>query len=171
MNAPGPADERRFAATTFLITGGLLIWLTNFTFVYVFAALACARNFARVQIAGLAIVPIVTTFATLSAAIATAVLIAAARRRRRASDQDPHSRFIDFVVLATSGIALVVLVWLAFPPLMTSGCRDHQFSNALVVLKTEGVPAAATMALAELASKKQPYPSTPITVRALLQTQ
>jgi hypothetical protein len=44
--------QHRFASTTFLITGGLLVWMADFVFVYVFVAVACARGFADIVILG-----------------------------------------------------------------------------------------------------------------------
>jgi hypothetical protein len=116
------SHEQRFGATTFFLTGGLLIWLTTFCFVYVFAAVACARRFADVQIADVGIIPLTTTLASLLAGAATAALITFARKRLRDEQVDAHARFIDFVALAVSAIALVALVWLALPPLMIAGC-------------------------------------------------
>jgi hypothetical protein len=121
--------ERRFAPTTAFLMGGLLIWIFNFGFVYVFAALACARGFAHVHVMGLNIVPVVTTLATLLSAAATILLVIAARRRdRTSSPAEPNPAeaetrsVISFVTVATSGIALVALVWLALPPLVTAAC-------------------------------------------------
>src|SRR3990170_6969517 len=102
--------QHRFAPTTFLITGGLLIWMTNFMFVYVFAAVACARGFAQLRLANLPIIPVVTTMAVLLAGAATIELLRQGVKRLRAAGGDEHTRFIGFVTLATSAIALVALI-------------------------------------------------------------
>lgn len=114
--------QHRFASTTFLLTGGLLIWMTNFLVVYVVAALACARGFAHLQVAGMNIVPAVTTVTSLAAAAATVALVTIVRKRLRSSGSNDHVTFIAFVATATCFIALVALVMLALPPLLVGVC-------------------------------------------------
>jgi len=114
--------RHRFTPTTLLITGGLLIWMTNFLFAYVFAAVACARGFAQLRVANLPIIPVVTTIAALLAGAATIQLIRHGAQRLRAAAGDEHTRFIGFVTLATSAIALVALILLALPPLLVGAC-------------------------------------------------
>lgn len=111
-----------FTRTTFLITGGLLVWIADFAFVYVFAAVACARGFADVSWIG---VPIVTLITLLASAIAGAVTVLVVRRGyrlQRDGAADEHSRFIGFVTLASGGIALIALVLLVLPALLVSAC-------------------------------------------------
>lgn len=108
--------QQRFTSTTFLLTGALLAWLADFVFVYVFAAVACARGFA------VALVPAITTIATLAAAVTTVWLLRRGYRTHRAAAVDEHSRFIAFVTLATSVIALVAFVMLVLPPLLIQAC-------------------------------------------------
>jgi hypothetical protein len=112
--------QHRFAVTTLFIWSSLLIWMADFLFVYVFAALACARRFADVQgFGGLGIVPVAATTATLLAALATACLAwFAARRLRQESTADPHTQFIRSVTFGTSVLVLIALAWLALPPLI-----------------------------------------------------
>jgi hypothetical protein len=106
---------RRFTSTTFLLTGALLVWMADFAFVYVFSALACARNFVH-------LVPAVTTAATLGAGAVTLWWLHRGYRAHRASASDEHGRFIGFVTLATSVVALVALVMLILPPLLIRDC-------------------------------------------------
>ena len=68
------SHERPFTRTTFLITGGLLIWIANFVFVYVFAALACARASQTSACLASASCRVTTTLATILAGAATAWL-------------------------------------------------------------------------------------------------
>ena len=117
-----PQMQRRFTPTAFTLMGGLLIWITNFVFVYSFAAVACARGFAHLETLGIRIVPLVTTSATCLSFAATVALLVMARRRGRARS-DASTQFIEFVAMATGGLALVALVFLALPPLLTSSCR------------------------------------------------
>lgn len=108
--------QHRFTSTTFLLTGALLVWMADFAFVYVFAAVACARDFA------VELVPAVTTAASLGAGVVTVWLLRRGYQAHRASAVDEHSRFIAFVTLATSVIALVALVLLILPPLLIKTC-------------------------------------------------
>ena len=120
-DAHADPKARRFTATTFLLVGGLLIWMADFLFVYVFAALACARRFAHLQLAGWPIVPVVNTFATLLALGATLLLVRVVLRHSD-PQSDAHARFLRFVALATSGVAIVALIWLALPSLTVTLC-------------------------------------------------
>jgi hypothetical protein len=107
--------QHRFTSTTFLLTGALLVWMADFGFVYVFTAVACARGFAQV-------VPAVTTVASLVAGAVTLWLLRRGYRAHQASVIDEHSRFIAFITLATSVIALVALLMLLLPPLLIRAC-------------------------------------------------
>lgn len=116
--------QHRFTSTTLLLTGGLLVWMADFAFVYVFAALACARGFADGDIFGLPLVPAVTTLASLSAGVATVWLLRRGYRAHLETVTDEHGRFIGFVTLATSVIALVALLMLILPPLLIRACAE-----------------------------------------------
>jgi hypothetical protein len=107
--------QHRFTSTTFLLTGALLVWMADFGFVYVFTAVACARGFAQV-------VPAVTTVASLVAGAVTLWLLRRGYRAHQANAIDEHSRFIAFITLATSVIALVALLMLLLPPLLIRAC-------------------------------------------------
>lgn len=114
--------QHRFTATTFLVLGGLLVWMANFVFVYVFAAVACARGFADARWSGL---PVVTLATLLSSVIAGVITVLIARRGYRlhaAVEADEHTRFIGFVTLAGGALALVALVLLVMPVIVMSAC-------------------------------------------------
>jgi hypothetical protein len=115
--------QHTFLTTTLFVVGAPLAWLGAFTAVYVFAALACAKGFANVQLFGLPIVPVVTTATCALTSVIAIMLLrrGAARLRARASNE--HERFIGFIALATSAIALIAFVLLASPPLMMTACR------------------------------------------------
>jgi hypothetical protein len=109
----------RFTPTAFLICGAVLIWIGNFLFVYVFAALACARRFSQLQVVGVDIVPLVSSASSILAALAVILLMWTARRRLRDElSAATHSRFISLVTLGLGGLALVALLWVALPPLL-----------------------------------------------------
>lgn len=116
--------EHRFTPTVFFIWAGLLIWMANFLFAYVFAAVACARRFSHMQAFGLPLVPLATTVSSFLSCVATATIIwLALRRMRREPTTDAHTAFIRFLSLAVSTLALVAIVWLALPPLLLhEGC-------------------------------------------------
>lgn len=111
--------QHRFTPTLFFIWGGLLVWAADFLFVYVFAALACARGFVDQRVAGFPIVPFAITLASIVALLATAALMWRALRRAHGNARaDEHSRFILFLAIALSALALVAIVWTALPPLL-----------------------------------------------------
>jgi hypothetical protein len=112
--------EQRFGCTAVLMVGGLLIWIVNFVFVYTFTAVACARGFARLQVAGVGIVPATTVLASVISGFATGWLLRNAIRKRAAADDS--ERFIRFTTLATGAIALVALVLVTLPPLLIGSC-------------------------------------------------
>lgn len=116
----------RFTRTALVIWSGLLVWMGNFLFVYVFAALACAQRFADVELLGIAVVPFATTASSILAAIVIlTVMWIAARNLRVERSSDPHSRFIRFVTLGSAGLAFVALVWVALPALLANpGCSS-----------------------------------------------
>lgn len=111
-----------FTSTTFLILGGLLVWMADFVLVYVFAALACARGFADVSWFGIPIVVSMTVLMSLIAGAVTVLLIRRGYRLQNEVGTDESSRFIGFVALAGGGIALIALVMLVIPALVVSAC-------------------------------------------------
>jgi hypothetical protein len=116
-------EQHAFLSTTLFISGALLAWLGAFSVVYVFAAIACAKAFAQVQLLGLPIVPLVTTTTIALTAVLTVVLLRRGAARLRAQATSEHGRFLGFVAFATSAIAIIALVLLALPPLLMTACR------------------------------------------------
>jgi hypothetical protein len=114
--------RHQFTPTTFLLTGGLLVWIADFVFVYTFAAVACARGFAEARIFGLPLVLTVTTIVSLLAGASIVWLFRRGHRAYRAAAGDGHSDFIGFVTLATSGLALIALGLLVVPALLVGAC-------------------------------------------------
>jgi hypothetical protein len=111
--------ERRFGRTAFYIAGGLLLWIANFTFVYAFAAVACARGFATQRVLGIGIVLFVTMLMSIIAAVATVWLLV---RALRSTTTEEHAQFLRFVACATCILALIALAWLALPVLTVAAC-------------------------------------------------
>lgn len=114
--------QHRFTTTTFLMVGGLLVWMADFVFVYVFAALACARRFANVTLLGWPVVPLATVLASLLAAAVTVAIVRRGYVLHRRDESDEHTRFIGFVTWAGGALALVALVLLVMPALVTNAC-------------------------------------------------
>ncbi|HEX7113546.1 MAG TPA: hypothetical protein VF193_00290 [Steroidobacter sp.] len=114
--------EYRFTSTTLLMMGGLLIWGADFLIVYTFAAIACARQFADLELAGLGIVPAFTVAVSAIACVASASIGRAALRRLRAGNPEQPRSFIDFLALAVSVLAIIAIVWNALPALLIEAC-------------------------------------------------
>jgi hypothetical protein len=110
-----------FTRTALYLWGSLLLWMGNFTFIYVFGAIACARQFAHWQVLGINLMLFTGLLSTLGAAALTAWLMWHARKAMRRDDNE-HSNFIRFVVLGTGVLVLVGFMWVAFPPLLLA---DH----------------------------------------------
>lgn len=117
--------QHRFTATTFLVAGGLVVWIADFVVVYVFAALACARGFADARLLGLPIVTAVTLLASLLAGVITVWIGRRGYRLHSDPGLDEHTRFIGFVTFAAGALALVALVLLVMPALTTSACPQR----------------------------------------------
>lgn len=106
----------RFTPTTLFICGGLLIWAADFLILYVIAAIACAKGFAALTVAGLPFVAFVGTVLTLLAGVATGLLMRVAIRRLRAAGASDESiRFIYFVAASIGGLAAIAIFFNALP--------------------------------------------------------
>ena len=114
--------QHRFLTTTFLVMGGLLVWMADFVFVYVFAAVACAKGFADATLWGLPVVTLVTLSASLIAGGVTVLIGRRGYRLHSAVEMDEYTRFIGFVTLACGGLALVALVLLVIPAVVMTAC-------------------------------------------------
>ena len=126
MKSMARTSSHGFTSTTFYIWSGLLIWMANFAFVYVFAALACARGFADVRLFGFGVVPLTTVVSCTLAAVATGAVMWLARQRiQKNARENEHSNFIRFVVMATGLLALIAMLYVLLPPgLLTTHCSS-----------------------------------------------
>lgn len=107
----------RFTRVTFLVIGPLLGWLACFTGIYVLGAIACARGLAQLRVAGVGFVGAVTAGLVLVAAALTAWRMASALRQYRSRAHG--ERFTAFLTLSLGALALLALVLLAMPVLIT----------------------------------------------------
>jgi hypothetical protein len=119
----GDAD---FIRKSLFMIGGLLVWAAQFTIIYVFNALACARGFAGRQLLGIGVVPFVVGVASLIAlAAALAVLLAALRVRGPAGatrDERPVDDFLRYTTVAIAALSLVAIAWNAVPAFIVPPC-------------------------------------------------
>ena len=100
---------------------GLIISSVHFVFIYVFAALACARGFAA------AAVPAVTGAATLLALVAAVLVLFAAfmwhpERPPKRSRADQVQSFMRWMTAAISGLSIVTILWNGLPILLVPAC-------------------------------------------------
>lgn len=117
--------EPRFPRTTLKVTAGLLIWAADFLFIYVFAALACARGYAHATVLGFGIVPFVSTVATAVAAGASAAVIIAGAHRAAtaaspASDDATTSMFLGRLAMIVAMLALIAVALTGLPGLLVA---------------------------------------------------
>ena len=88
------------------IGAGAIVWALHFAAIYGLTALACARGFPSA-------VPWAIGIATALAAAAAAAIIALALR---------NPDFAGWMAAAVAGLALLAIVWQAFPVLMLPAC-------------------------------------------------
>jgi hypothetical protein len=109
--------ERSFRRAAFLVTGSLLAWLACFAAIYVSETIACARGFARAQLApGIGPIGAAATVLLLATAIFTARQVHRALHQRRRGDQ--NAKFLQFLALSLGMLMLTGLAMLALPALL-----------------------------------------------------
>ncbi len=118
--------ELRFSRTALSVAAGLLIWAADFLFIYVFAALACARGFSQTTLLGLGIVPLASTVATLLAGAASVAVIAAGSRRAAAArayagDQATALVFLGRLATIVAMLALIAVAFVGLPGVLVRG--------------------------------------------------
>ena len=120
----GAAEVARTALKLFLPVSGLLAWAAQFTLIYGFTALACARGFADADALGLSIVPVTIILVTVVAfAVTGVVLVRALGERRRMSDGAlPSDRFLNYTTILIGGLSLVTIAWHGLPALIVPAC-------------------------------------------------
>jgi hypothetical protein len=129
--APLPEFDRD---SLFSIIAGPMVWAVHFLVLYVTAAVACAKGFFDVELAGIGVVQLVAAAVTLGA---VTLIVHGARmswRRWRTGptaplpphdrgDPDSRRRFIAYSGLLLCGLALIATVWQALPVLFIHSCR------------------------------------------------
>jgi hypothetical protein len=119
--------ERQRELSFALMLGGLLIWAVHFGIVYGFTGLVCARpSWARLTVAGWALLPFGITLATLAAVAAIIAVLMALAKRANAGPQPrkiPAAQLQHFLAFGGAGIALIAIVWESLSALMIPACR------------------------------------------------
>jgi hypothetical protein len=115
-----------FIRKTLFMIGGLVVWGAHFGLLYVFNALACARQFVGVSYLGVGIVPLTVSILTLLALAATlAVLLLALWQRgpaRASRDQKPVNEFMRYTTITIAALSLVAIAWNGLPALIVPPC-------------------------------------------------
>jgi len=102
---------------------GVLIWGAHFGIVYIFTALACARRFQDLSWLGIGIVSWTVAIASMAAVAGILlILVPAWRNLYRRSPQSATPAFIDWMTVAFGGLALLAIVWEAFPVILVPIC-------------------------------------------------
>ena len=118
------AANGSFAPRVLLACAGLLIWGAHFLFVYVFAALACARAFASMRLIGVGVVPLAILASTVAALLLLAWLSRRAwRGESRVHATDPDTpRFLRYVGAALAIYSAAAILLQALPVLIIPVC-------------------------------------------------
>ncbi len=121
MNVP---VKKGFAPRLLLASAGLLIWGSHFLFIYIFAALACARAFADLRLLGIGIVPFAIGISTVVALLLLAWLsILAWRRESRVFAGEPDTpRFLRWLGAALGIYSAAAILLQALPALVIPVC-------------------------------------------------
>ena len=118
-------EEPRFVRRMVLMSSGLIIWAAHFTVIYGFNALACARAFAGLSVAGLGVVPVVVVALTLAALAAAGTILLVAVRDHAAGapgDGPGEAGFLRYLTIAVAALALVAIAWNGLPALLVPAC-------------------------------------------------
>lgn len=116
--------ERSFAPRVLLASAGLLVWGAHFLFIYVFAALACARAFADLRLIGIGVVPLAILASTVAALLLLAGLaVRAWRTENRVLAADPDTpRFLRHLGAALTVYSAAAILLQALPALIIPVC-------------------------------------------------
>ena len=117
--------ERGFAPRLLLASAGLLVWGAHFLFIYIFAALACARAFADLRLIGIGAVPLAILTSTLVAFLLLAWLSNRAwRTENRVLAADPDTpRFLRHLGAALGIYSAAAILLQALPVLIIPVCE------------------------------------------------
>lgn len=108
---------------------GMLVWAIHFGAVYVATAIACARGFAELVVAGLPLIPAMVLGATALALAAVGWIAARAYRRLRSDlsgeDGEDDPQFLIWFTLAVALASALAIVWEGIPVLIVGACAPR----------------------------------------------
>lgn len=115
-----------FIRKSLFMIGGLLIWGAHLGLVYTFNALACARDFARLEVLGTGIVPLTVGGVTVIALAATLFVLMLAFWRKgpvaASRDSRPVNDFMRYTTITIAGLSLVAIAWNGIPAFLIPPC-------------------------------------------------
>jgi hypothetical protein len=114
-----------FTLAFLYMSGGLVVWAVRFLAVYIITALACAREWADVQMAGVPILPAALVAATFVGLAACGVLLVRSARALRAGGAEGAegtSSFVHAVAALVAGLAALAMIWETLPVLFVPVC-------------------------------------------------
>ena len=112
--------EPAFPRTALFITAGLLIWAADFLFIYVFAALACARGYADTAVLGIGVVPFASAVSSIVALGASGAVALAANRYRQPGAGN-HDKFRGGLAYVIAVLALIAVAMTGVPGVLVQG--------------------------------------------------
>ena len=113
----------RFPRVALYIFAGLLVWAADFLFVYVFAAIACARGFADATVLGIGVVPLASVLATIVAGAVSLAIVARGRREiRPAAAESANGDFLAGLAAIAALFALIAIGFTSLPALLVGAC-------------------------------------------------
>jgi hypothetical protein len=117
--------ETGFASRLLLASAGLLVWGGHFLFIYVFAALACARAFADMHLFGVGVVPLAILASTVVALLLLAWLsVRGWRTENRVPTSGPNTpSFLRHLGAALGIYSAVAILLQALPVLIIPVCK------------------------------------------------
>jgi hypothetical protein len=103
---------------------GLVAWAAQFTIIYGFASVVCARGYGGLSVLGIGIVPFAILGVTLLAlgGAGLALLLAFRDRRQQSADAHPTDRFLVDTTLVVSGLSIAAILWQGLPALIVPAC-------------------------------------------------
>lgn len=108
-----------FTRAFLLLLSGPLIWVAHLLLIYVFTALACARQFAHVQWLG---VGVVTLFIGVPTVAALGGMAALQAKQPPAEIAPDSAGFVRWTNMALSGLSALAVVWQALPAMIVPAC-------------------------------------------------
>lgn len=102
------------------------MWFAHFSLIYAVNAVVCARGFARLQVAGIGVSPLLIAILTALALAAVFVLWRKAVSAQRAPSADaadpPNAAVLRYLAAGSALTAALAIVWQTVPILLVRAC-------------------------------------------------